>query len=128
MEPRRTLPWPGLALAALGALALLLLGVEVWLTIAVLLLWLGSLWLATAEPPPQAQPRRNGVFSRDTMAELIEHSGTPLLLSERGRIVIANESAREVLGAHIVGQDVRVALRHPEAVALAERDTAGSAV
>jgi two-component system, OmpR family, phosphate regulon sensor histidine kinase PhoR len=128
MERRRTFPWPGAALAAVGAIALFAFSGELWLSVAILLLWLGSLWLAAAEPPPQPQKRRNGGFSRDTMGELIEHSGTPLLLTERGRIAIANEAAREVLGAHIVGQDVRVALRHPEAIALIERDTASSAL
>ncbi len=124
MEPRRPLPWPALALAAVGAVGMLVLGVQIWLALAVLLLWLGSLWLAIAEPPPVAPQRRNGGFTRDSMAELIEHSGIPLLLTENGRIAIANHAAREVLGGHIVGQDVRVALRHPAAVALAESDRA----
>ena len=56
------------------------------------------------------------------MAELIEHSGTPLMLTERDRVTIANQAAREVLGQHIVGQDVRVALRHPKAIELANRE------
>jgi len=128
MEQRRPLPWPGIALAAVGTLALLILGDQPWLTLAVLLLWLGSLWLAVAEPPPVSEPKKSGGFTRDGMAELIDHSGTPLLLTEKNRIAIANQAAREVLGSHIVGQDVRVALRHPEAIALADRDDAGSAV
>lgn len=128
MQPSRTLPWSGMALALVAVVALVAFGLPIGLALAILLLWAGSLWLASAQPPPTAQPRRDGGFSRDTMSELIEHSGTPLLLTERGRIVIANEAAREVLGAHVVGQDVRVALRHPEAVGLAERDTAGSAI
>ncbi|ANY20588.1 Phosphate regulon sensor protein PhoR [Tsuneonella dongtanensis] len=124
MEPRRNLPWLGIALAVLGAIGLLILGEQPWLALAVLLLWVGSLWLAIAEPPP-VQPANGGPrFSRDTMGELIEHSGTPLLLTEKGRIVIANQAAREVLGAHIVDQDVRVALRHPDAIALAQLDRA----
>ena len=128
MEQRRPLPWPGIALAAVGTVALLMLGDQPWLTLAVLLLWLGSLWLAVAEPPPVSEPKKSGGFTRDGMAELIDHSGTPLLLTEKNRIAIANQAAREVLGSHIVGQDVRVALRHPEAIALADRDDAGSAV
>jgi two-component system phosphate regulon sensor histidine kinase PhoR len=120
MEPRRPLPWPGIALAALGAAALVALGDQPWLALAVLLLWLGSLWLAVAEPPPVAPRQASAGFSRDTMGELIEHSATPLLMTESNRIAIANQSAREVLGAHIVGQDVRVALRHPKAIALVD--------
>ena len=118
MEPPRRLPWLALALAALGAVGVLIVGEQPWLALAVLLLWLGSLWLARAEPPAIPAARPNGGFTRDSMAELIEHSGIPLLLTESGRIAIANHAAREVLGGHIVGQDVRVALRHPAAVAL----------
>lgn len=122
MEPRRNLPWLGIMLAVLGAIGLLILGEQPWLALAVLLLWAGSLWLAIAEPPPVSAAKTNGAFNRDTMSELIEHSGTPLLLTERGRIAIANQAAREVLGAHVVDQDVRVALRHPDAIALTNLD------
>ncbi|WP_057882807.1 ATP-binding protein [Tsuneonella troitsensis] len=124
MEHRRPLPWPGLALAVVGSLGLLILGQQPWLALTVLLLWGCSLWLAIAEPPPVSTTRTNGAFNRDTMSELIEHSGTPLLLTEKGRIAIANQAAREVLGAHIVGQDVRVALRHPDAITLTNMDRA----
>jgi two-component system phosphate regulon sensor histidine kinase PhoR len=101
---------------------MLVLGEQPLLVLAVLLLWVGSLYLSIAEPPAAAPAQPNGGFTRDSMAELIEHSGVPLLLSENGRIAIANQAAREVLGGHIVGQDVRVALRHPDAVALTESD------
>ena len=120
MEPRRPLPWPGFALALIGAIGMLALGVQVWLALAVLLLWTGSLWLASAEPPPISGPHQADRFTRDSVADLIEHSGIPLLLTENGRIAIANEAAREVLGAHVVGQDVRIALRHPDAVAVTD--------
>ena len=124
MEPRRPLPWPGIALALLGGVGLLALGEQPWLALAVLLLWFGSLWLVSAEPPPAGTANSRSRFDRDTMGELIEHSGTPQLLTEKGRIAIANQAAREVLGAHIVNQDVRVALRHPEAIALIDLDRA----
>lgn len=61
------------------------------------------------------------------MRDLIEHSGLPLLLLDRNRILIANSAAREALGPHVVGQDVRVALRHPAAVELLDRQGGGSA-
>ncbi len=128
MDERRPLPWLGLALAVIGAGGLLLFGEQPFVALAVLILWGCSLWLSIAEPPPVAPQNANGAFSRDTMGELIEHSGTPLMLVEKGRVAIANQAAREVLGAHIIGQDVRVALRHPEAIALANRDRPATAV
>jgi len=101
---------------------MLMLGVQAWLALAVLLLWFGSLYLIVAEPPAVVRTQSSGGLTRDSMAELIEHSGIPLLLTENGRIAIANQAAREVLGGHIVGQDVRVALRHPDAVALTDSE------
>ena len=37
----------------------------------------------------------------------------PLLLIERQNVAIANAAARGLLGAHIVGEDARLAIRHP---------------
>ncbi|OQW38807.1 MAG: ATPase, partial [Proteobacteria bacterium SG_bin5] len=39
----------------------------------------------------------------------------PILLIETGRVAQANAPARALLGRHIVGQDARLALRHPAA-------------
>jgi two-component system phosphate regulon sensor histidine kinase PhoR len=38
------------------------------------------------------------------------------------RVAFANAAARAVLGNHILGQNVRLALRHPNAVDLIGRD------
>ena len=40
---------------------------------------------------------------------------TPVLLVEGGRVTLANAGARALLGRHILGEDVRVAIRHPAA-------------
>src|SRR5690606_20917095 len=61
------------------------------------------------------------------MGELIEHAGLPMLVLDGDRILVANAAAREVLGGHIVGQDARVAFRHPEAVELLSQHGRGSA-
>lgn len=39
----------------------------------------------------------------------------PVLVVSAGRVLIANEAARRLLGRHIAGEDVRVAIRHPAA-------------
>ena len=43
-----------------------------------------------------------------------------MLVLEDTRITLANAAAREALGAHILGQDARIALRHPDAMRLLE--------
>jgi two-component system, OmpR family, phosphate regulon sensor histidine kinase PhoR len=51
-------------------------------------------------------------------ARLIALLDSPAMLIEGSRILFANPSAERLLGRHIAGEDVRVALRHPAAVAL----------
>jgi two-component system phosphate regulon sensor histidine kinase PhoR len=48
-------------------------------------------------------------------ADLFAAFEEPLLLVRDRRVVIANEAARALLGAHIEGSDVRLAIRHPAA-------------
>ncbi len=118
MTGNSAFPWASTILALVTAGGMLIAGADFWLVAGVLLLWLGSLWLS--RPEPVAEPPRNSRtrIPSDAMGELIEPMGFPLILFDRERIVAANAAAREALGAHIVGQDARIALRHPEAVRL----------
>jgi two-component system phosphate regulon sensor histidine kinase PhoR len=52
-----------------------------------------------------------------TDTRLRESIPTPILLLEAARIVMANTAARDLLGGHIVGEDVRIAIRDPQALA-----------
>lgn len=72
---------------------------------------------APAAPAPVSQPASVDAF--------IEAIGEPLLIVSDGRVANANARARALLGQHIVGEDVRVAIRHPAA---AERLAAGAPV
>jgi two-component system, OmpR family, phosphate regulon sensor histidine kinase PhoR len=58
---------------------------------------------------------------------LLEPIPTPILLLEAGRIVFANAAARELLGGHVVGQDVRLAIRDPQALAAITAPGGGTA-
>jgi two-component system phosphate regulon sensor histidine kinase PhoR len=64
----------------------------------------------SAEPTPtipDAAPQSDG--------KIIEALADPVLIVGEGRIAEANPAARTLLGPHIVGEDVRVAIRHPAA-------------
>lgn len=66
---------------------------------------------AEAPPPlpddaPQAPP---------SAAELLEAVDQPVLIVSDRRVLLANEAARRLLGAHIEGVDARLAIRHPAA-------------
>ena len=51
----------------------------------------------------------------DSVADAIEAIFEPVLLVADNRVIAANQAARTLLGAHILGEDVRVAIRHPAA-------------
>jgi two-component system phosphate regulon sensor histidine kinase PhoR len=120
-------PWAGLLLALVTTAVLIFSGLSPALGMLLSLVWVGSLWLGKPEPKPAPPPAMDTAFSRAGLADMIEHSGTPLMLSERNRVIIANRAARELLGGHILEQDVRVALRHPDAIALTDRRQSGEA-
>lgn len=128
MGARPTIPFAGIMLAVAVFIALLMLGIDPVIALSVLVVWVGSLLVAAGrppEPPPVviAQP-----FSRDSMRRLIENSSTPLLVTEKNTIAIANRAARRMLGQHIIGQDARVAFRQPEAISLLAKDRNGQAI
>ncbi len=52
-----------------------------------------------------------------TSQKIIEAFDDPVLIVDQARIHAANEAMRALLGAGIVGRDVRLAIRHPQALA-----------
>ncbi len=68
-------------------------------------------------PRPQSEPQI------ETERRVIEAIGEPVILAVEGRVRVANPAALALLGAHIIGEDVRLAIRHPAA---AERLTANA--
>jgi len=62
-----------------------------------------------------------------TGSHLLEHVQTPALIVSNGQVSFANSAAKALLGAHIVSQDVRIAIRNPDAVAVIMGDSGGLA-
>ncbi len=50
-----------------------------------------------------------------SLGDMLEAVAEPLLVVADGRVSHSNAAARELLGGHIVGEDVRLAIRHPGA-------------
>ena len=128
MDSQPTFPWPGLLIAFATTAVLFATGLDPALALTVFIVWAGSLLLGIQREIEPPKPPADPVFSKAGMATMIEHSATPLILSEKNRIIIANKAARNVLGAHVIGQDVRVAFRHPEAIALMDSNEPGQAI
>ena len=114
-------PWPSIVVAVGTCAVMLIIGVYPVLAITVLIVWLGTLWLSRPEPEITVRVPDEGSVSRQAMVELVEPFSVPVLMLDSQRIAAANAAAREALGPHIVGQDARVALRHPEAITLLDK-------
>ncbi len=126
MTGKRSLPVAGPLLALASAAGMVIAGASPWLALAVLVLWLGSLWLTSPEPEIALETIDAAEVSRDAVSEALEPLGQPLLVLEGTRITIANAAARAALGGHIGGQDARIALRHPDAMRLLDMDDGDS--
>jgi two-component system phosphate regulon sensor histidine kinase PhoR len=115
-------------LAAAGALAALWAGAPPSAALIALLGGIGAFAVAlypqTRETPsPETPPEPAATVPAPAVTDLVAAFGEPLLLVRDRRVLIANQAARDLLGAHIEGSDVRLAIRHPAA---AERLTGES--
>jgi two-component system phosphate regulon sensor histidine kinase PhoR len=126
MFAKRPLPYPGIVLALIAGAVMLVAGSGGWLAFGVVALWLGSLWLTSPEPEIVKDRIDVSEVSRDAIHETIEPVALPLLLLEGTRIVEANAAARAALGEHVLGQDARIALRHPDAMRLIDQPDGAS--
>ena len=84
-----------------------------------------ALWIGASAPvagdapaPPSPPPARDPI-----MLDALDQIVAPILLVQNGRVGFANRAAIALFGAHILGEDVRIAIRHPAA---AERLASGS--
>ncbi|MDX3900801.1 MAG: ATP-binding protein [Sphingobium sp.] len=110
-----------LALLLLGTGGALFLGAAAHDIVLPLLSALGVLAIVafggepeeSAAPPPPPEPA--DVLQDPVFTTMLEGIADPLLFIERGRIMRANPAALRLLGAHIVGEDARIAIRHPAA-------------
>ena len=50
-----------------------------------------------------------------SLGAVLDAVADPVLVLTAGRVAIANAAARALLGTHVVGEDARVAIRHPAA-------------
>jgi two-component system phosphate regulon sensor histidine kinase PhoR len=128
MSSGQNIPIAGILLAAVTFAAILLAGVDVVIGLAVLTVWVGSLLVAAGRPPEPPKAKEQQRVTLDSIRDLIENSATPLIITERSIIAIANRAARKMLGPHVVGQDARVALRQPEAISLLNENSQGEAI
>ena len=132
MQSELSIPWTGMVLLALTVTGLVLAGTGLIAIAVVAAVWLLTLWLEWLRPPLPA--RRIHIaekpdldaLTRTALRAAIEPVAVPLILTDSTRIFAANAAARDTLGAHVTGQDARVALRHPDAVRLLDMTEGGT--
>jgi len=128
MDAPRNFPRTGIWLAIATCGVMVLLGLDPFLVFSVFIVWLGSLFLVTSRPPESQTTKIKASLSLTSMRELVENSSTPVLVTEKNTIAIANRAARKLLGTHIVEQDARVVFRQPAAIALLDKEPGGQAI
>ncbi len=105
------------------ALAVYQLGSSLWAAAAVIAAGTGSIIIMAymAEPTPM-RPAQESSPTGDSDAEMLGAISEPVLLVTDNRVRIANAAAQTLLGRHIIGEDIRLAIRHPAASALFAAD------
>ena len=117
------MPWSGfrvllgLGVAGLAALASFVLGGDLQATLVVLVCAAAAVLIAAGAGEREATPAAAPVAApgEPPIAEVIEAIAEPVLVIAANRVVEANRAARALLGQHIMGEDVRIAIRHPAA-------------
>jgi two-component system, OmpR family, phosphate regulon sensor histidine kinase PhoR len=108
-----------LGVAAVAAIASLLVNGDVQAALVVLVCAAAAVLIAAGgddeAPAPAAIAVPPAAPGEPAIGEVIETVAEPLLVIADSRVEAANGGARELLGQHILGEDVRVAIRHPAA-------------
>ena len=114
----------GLALAIAANAEMVVLGAGTLLGIGIALLSsVARQW--SADEPDAAAPLPMPSSPEPRVEDLLGAVDDPLLLVEGRQVVRANAAAIASLGEHMVGEDVRLAIRHPAAAELLTRDGTG---
>jgi two-component system, OmpR family, phosphate regulon sensor histidine kinase PhoR len=104
--------------AALAAAAALLTTGDAQASLMVLVCATTAVLIAAgtgdADPAPAAVPAPDAA-PKPPIGDVIDAVAEPLLVIANNRVEAANGGARALLGEHILGEDVRVAIRHPAA-------------
>lgn len=105
-----------LLVAVIAAGASLLLSGDVQASLVVLVCAVAAVLVAASgSDAPPSMPIAISTESEPAIAEVIEAIAEPVLVIADNRVEAANQGARELLGQHVLGEDVRVAIRHPAA-------------
>ncbi|MBA3676902.1 MAG: ATPase [Sphingosinicella sp.] len=131
MSPDRKLrAYVGAAVALIGLLAAIFFGAPILAASLALVAGGGAMAMATArggQPIAEDQAETKEQPLPDAVGLLAALEEPALIVRDR-RVILANESAKTILGAHIEGVDIRLAIRHPAAAERLSRPDSGQAI
>ncbi len=108
-----------IGIVVIAAMAVFLLAGDVQSTLVTLIGGIAAVLAAagTGDISTDQQPAAPETASAalPEIADVLEAIQEPVLIVAEGRVTHANAPARALLGSHIVGEDVRLAIRHPGA-------------
>ncbi|PXA90994.1 ATPase [Nostoc sp. 3335mG] len=106
-----------LVVAGLAALASFVLNHDVQAALLVLVCGVAAVLIASGQSEPHviAAPAAPPESREPSIADAMEAIAEPVLVVAANRVLSANQSARALLGQHILGEDIRLAIRHPAA-------------
>ena len=105
-----------LALAVLVAVTTYALTRDPSATLLALVVGVAAVLLAASAPVPAKRlDDRGPTDTGPSMDDLLDAIDEPVVVVAGSRVVRANQPARALLGRHILGEDVRLAIRHPAA-------------
>lgn len=128
MSPdKKTRFYVGAAAALVGLLAAILIGAPILAALLALVAGAGAAALVTASPAKAltADAQETKEQPLPDAAGLLAAVEEPMLIVRDRRVILANESAKKVLGDHIEGVDIRLAIRHPAAAERLSRSEGG---
>ncbi len=131
-QGRTLLLFIGLSVTAVAVLSAIIVGagvdiVAIILASCLVLTFMTMLQDGGRTPPTTAKPRESlpgNFLEHPGFRNIINGLSAPVLIIENGKILTANAPALQLLGNHILGEDVRIAIRHPAAAErLTSRET-----
>ncbi len=81
----------------------------------IFVLWERDAHEPVAAPFQTAETAEPDILEQTAFQRVIDGLSDPVLVVQKGRVVAVNGAALQLLGAHIINEDVRIAIRHPAA-------------
>ncbi len=112
--------WAALGIVAATAVILGLIGADADLIIVSIAGSVAAILACTAgrSDDPEAIAPAAAAAPSPALEPVLDALAEPVLILSGPRIVTANAAARALLGAHVIGEDARTAIRHPAASGL----------